>query len=302
MKKLLVALTLGLSLSANASHVMGGVISVFQTSQDSTALSTTLIFDSQGPPTPSMISIERWEMNSQGWYVLDGYITLDAMNPQSHQGATMVQYISDYVNLDSNKYRFIYKNCCWGMLMNATNSNQSEIVISTDYWHIPNNSTPFLDNPLWINVEQNAVNSMKPVWGTYNCFFVNPDSDSVNLYKSELYSSYSNGVFVPQTQTSTNIAASNDSITFVGTNLGSVGYGFQIDDYRAGQLIGVQRIQWTFIVRNSTVGIKEDIVYRNMQYKVYDWYGRYLGTSLGNQKGFLILRYTNGKVEKIFIQ
>ena len=134
----------------------------------------------------------------------------------------------------------------------------------------------------------------------FNCFFTNEDNDSVNLYMTEIYSSYSNGVFVPQAQSSTNVAASNDSITFVGTNLGNVGYGFQIDKYRNGYLLTSQRIQWTFRVVNSTVGIEETVTDGNVEFKVYDWYGRYLGTSLENQKGFLILRYSNGKVEKVF--
>ena len=157
-------------------------------------------------------------------------------------------YVSDYLNLDSNKYRFIYTNCCWGQLNNSSNTSNSEVVISADYWHVPNNSTAFGEMPLWINVEQNAVNSMKPIWGIYNCHFTNPDGDSVNLYMSEIYSSYSNGVFVPQVQSSNNVLADNDSITFVGTNLGSYGYGFQIDKYRNGYLMTTQRIQWTFKV------------------------------------------------------
>jgi hypothetical protein len=52
----------------------------------------------------------------------------------------------------------------------------------------------------------------------------------------------------------------------------------------------------------STIGIEENIANRNMKYEVYDWYGKYMGTTLENQKGFRILRYENGKVEKVFIQ
>jgi hypothetical protein len=215
----------------------------------------------------------------------------------------VVTYVSDYINLDSNKYRFIYKNCCWGTLTNVTNSFSNEVVISSDYWHIPNNSQPYMENPLWVNVEQNSVNTMKPVWGVFNCFFANPDVDSVSIEKSEIYSSYSNGVFVPATQSSSNVLASNDSITFVGTNLGPTGYGFEIKDYRNGVKIGVQRIQWTFRVITSTLNIEEDIVYRDMEYKVYDWGGRYMGSNIKTLNGGLyIVRYNNGNVKKVFIQ
>jgi len=182
----------------------------------------------------------------------------------------------------------------------------SDVVISADYWHVPNNTTPFMEQPLWINVQSNAVNSMKPVWGLYNCHFTNPNpGDSVNLHLTELYSSYSNGVFVPQVQTSTNVLANNDSITFVGTNLGSVGYGFQIDKYRNGYLMTTQRIQWTFKVVNSTVDIEElEVNHKSKRYKVYDMDGRFLGTSMRNLKHgqIYIVRYDAGYSEKIMIQ
>jgi len=89
------------------------------------------------------------------------------------------------------------------------------------------------------------------------------------------------------------------SITFVSSTLGPVGNGFQIDGYQNGNLVTVQRIQWTFRVVASTIGLEENTL-EELTYEVYDWYGRYLGTSLENKKGFLILRYNNGKVEKVF--
>jgi len=51
----------------------------------------------------------------------------------------------------------------------------------------------------------------------------------------------------------------------------------------------------------STVGIEENIVDRDTQYSVYDWYGCYMGNSLEGLKGFYIVRYSNGKIEKVFI-
>ena len=302
MKKLLVLLALALGLNVSASHLLGGMVTVAQTSQDSTSIGVYLVADAQGI-SPNNISVEKWEMNSVGWYNLVGYVTLAKSSTLSHQGTNVHTYISDYLDLDSNKYRFIYKNCCWGGLSNSSSSFSSDFIISADYWHIPNNSLSYAENPLWVNVQKDSVNIMKPVWGNYNCFLSQLDNDSVNFYRTELYSGYANGVFVPQTgQSQSNTGATNDSIIFVSSILGQFGTGFQIDEYRNGQLIGVQRIQWTFRVVNSTLDIKENIVDRDTQYEVYDWYGRYLDTSLENQKGFLILRYSNGKVEKIFVQ
>ena len=300
MKKFVFLLSLLLTtFVTKASHVMGGIIQVAQTSYDSTSIGLYIVSESF-PSMPSSISVQRWEMNSQGWYDYDGNITLDKVNSNTHQGYNTTMYVSDYLNLDSNKYRFIYTNCCWGQLNNSSNTSNSEVVISADYWHVPNNSTAFGEMPLWINVEQNAVNSMKPIWGIFNCHFTNPDGDSVNLYMSEIYSSYSNGVFVPQVQSSNNVLADNDSITFVGTNLGSYGYGFQIDKYRNGYLMTTQRIQWTFKVVLSTLGIEENDIEKGVL-GIWDWQGRYLGKHINDiNSGLYVIRYNDGSSEKIF--
>jgi hypothetical protein len=299
MKKLIVLVALAVSLTASASHLLGGMVAVAQTSQDSTSVGVFLITDPQGI-TPNIIYVEKWEMNSQGWYVQNGTIALDKYNTNSHHGFDVINYGSDYLNLDSNKYRFIYKNCCWGMLSNSSNSFSSEFVISADYWHIPNNSTPFAESILNINAQKDTLNTVKPVWGIFNCLLSQFDNDSVNVTQSDLYSGYANGVFVPQVHTPLNMHVSNDSISWSPTMLGSFGTGFQIDEYRNNQLIGTQRIQWTFRVVNSRMSIEENVTDRDTKYKLYDWNGRYLGNTLEGQKGFLILQYTNGKTEKIF--
>jgi len=299
MKKLMVLVALAVSLTASASHLLGGMIAVAQTSQDSTSIGVFLIADTQGI-TPNTIYVEKWEMNSQGWYVQNGTVALTKFNTNSHHGFDVINYGSAYLNLDSNKYRFIYENCCWGMLSNSSNSFSSEFVISADYWHIPNNSTPFAESILNINAQKDTLNTVKPVWGNINCLLSQFDNDSVNVTQSDLYSGYANGVFVPQVHTQLNMHVSNDSISWTPTMLGNFGSGFQIDEYRNNQLIGTQRIQWTFRVVASRMSIEESIINSNVEFKVYDWYGRYLGNTLENQKGFLILRYTNGKTEKIF--
>jgi hypothetical protein len=302
MKKLLVLLALALGLNVSASHLLGGMITVAQTSQDSTSIGVYLLTDPQGISGPNTIYVEKWEMNSQGWYVQNGTVALDKSSTLSHQGMNVNTYVSDYLDLDSNKYRFIYKNCCWGMLSNSSNSFSSEFIISADYWHIPNNSLPYAENPLIVNVQKDTLNTMKPIWGNYNCFLSQLDNDSVNVTQSDLYSGYANGVFVPQVYTALNMHVSNDSVSWTPTTLGNFGTGFEIAEYRNGAKIGIQRIQWTFRVLSNTVSIEESIVDRDTQYSVYDWYGRYMGNSLEGLKGFYIVRYNNNKVEKIFIQ
>ena len=300
MKRLMILVALVVSLTANASQLLGGMVTVAQTSQDSTSIGVYLLTDPQGIAGPNTIYVEKWEMNSQGWYVQNGTVALDKSSTLSHQGFNVNTYVSDYLDLDSNKYRFIYKNCCWGMLSNSSNSFSSEFIISADYWHIPNNSLPYAENPLIVNLQKDTLNTMKPIWGNYNCFLSQLDNDSVNVTQSDLYSGYANGTFVPQVHTALNMYVSNDSISWTPTTLGNYGTGFEIAEYRNGDKIGIQRIQWTFRVLTSTISIEENILDLTTEYRVYDWNGRYLGNTLEGQNGFLILRYSNGKVEKIF--
>jgi hypothetical protein len=53
------------------------------------------------------------------------------------------------------------------------------------------------------------------------------------------------------------------------------------------------------LVINSTIGLEENIADCNTQYSVYDWYGRYMGASLEGLKGLFVIRYSNGKAEKV---
>jgi len=301
MKKLLLLLTLTLSLTVNASHIVGGMVTVAQTSQDSTNVGVYLVTDPQGI-SPNTIYVEKWEMDSQGWYVQNGTITLTKSSTTSHQGMNVHTYISDYLDLDSNKYRFIYENCCWGMLSNSSNSFSSEFVISADYWHIPNNSLPFAENPLWVNVQKDTLNTMKPMWGIYNCFLSQFDTDSVNITQSDLYSGYANGTFVPQTHTQIPLYVSNDSISWTPTTLGNFGTGFEIAEYRNGDKIGIQRIQWTFRVLSSTIGIEENVSDLNTSYEVYDWTGKFIGKDVNWEElnGLYIIKHSNGTIEKIY--
>src|SRR6056300_959793 len=227
MKRLMVLVALAVSLTVNASRLLGGMVTVAQTSQDSTSVGVYLLTDPQGISGPNTIYVEKWEMNYQGWYVQNGTVALDKSATLSHQGMNVITYISNYLDLDSNKYRFIYKNCCWGMLNNSSNSFSSEFVISADYWHIPNNSTPFAGVPLLINQQVNTLNTMKPIWGVINYFMNEVDGDSVNVTQSDLYSSYSNGTFVSQTYTPLNLQVSNDSISWTPSSLGKYATGFE---------------------------------------------------------------------------
>lgn len=297
MRKILTILALVASFSVQASHILGGMLVVSQTSRDSTTIGAYFIMDQQGIEIPAKQYVSQYELVN-GFYNYTGSIELSNPITSIHQGAYLVQYSSDYLDLDSNKYRFVASHCCWGFLNNSSNSWTSDLVISVDYWHIPNNSTPYMENPMWINMQKDSVNTMKPIWGVFNCFFSQIESDSVNFYQGDLYSGYANGVFVPQVQSPSNMIVNNDSICFVSSTLGRVGNGFIIDEYRNGQLIGTQRIQWTFIVRSSTLNIEESQIKKEIIGK-WDWHGRQV-KALEPHK-FYVIRYDDGSFEKVFI-
>lgn len=306
MKKLLLLLgVILLHFTSSASHLLGGIVGVFQTSSDSTTIGVALISDAQGLPMPTSIVVEKWEMNSVGWYVQNGTVTLtQAASPMTFQGQTLNNYTSQYLDLDSNKYRFIYRNCCWGIINNSSNSFNSEFIISADYWHMPYNSTPYARVPLLINQQVGIRNTMSPVWG-WNAFLNNADTwDIVTLSQTDLHMGYANGVFVPQNYTQLSMHVDNDSISWIPSSVGNYSTGFEISDYRPGfGVIGTQRIQWTFKVVQSTVGIEEDEL--PIVYDVYDWYGNliYHGEDIPyyQMNGLYILKFNN-TFEKIYVQ
>jgi hypothetical protein len=71
MKKLLVLVALVAGFTASASHLLGGMVTVAQTSYDSTSVGVYLLADPSGISSPNTINVEKWEMNSVGWYVTE---------------------------------------------------------------------------------------------------------------------------------------------------------------------------------------------------------------------------------------
>ena len=55
MKKLLFILALALGINANASHLLGGMVTVAQTSYDSTSVAVYLVSDAGGITPPSTV-------------------------------------------------------------------------------------------------------------------------------------------------------------------------------------------------------------------------------------------------------
>lgn len=152
-------------------------------------------------------------------------------------------------------------------------------------------------------MQVDSINVMRPMFGIFNCFFTEPDGDSVNLTQTQLYSGYFNGVFtLQQSQSPSNMWVHNDSMTFVSSTIGMVGNGFEIKEYRNGQLLGTQRIQWPFRVVASTVGIDEYVKEKGI-IGIWNWEGDYMSKDIKELKTneLYVIRYSDGSYDKIYL-
>ena len=101
----------------------------------------------------------------------------------------------------------------------------------------------------------------------------------------------------------------NAQLVILGTNINKVGgTTWSITDLTAvGTYRGYLRINGSncnmdfpiTLQVGSTIGIEENINSTELQYLVYDWYGRIVGDKLEGLKGLYVIRYSNGEVEKV---
>ena len=109
-------------------------------------------------------------------------------------------------------------------------------------------------------------------------------------------------MFVPQVQSTTCVAANNDSIIVVTSHFGAHAFGFQIDKYRSGYLLTTQRLQWTFISRLPFINVKENQIEKEVL-GVWDWQGRYIQKDIKGLSSdkFYLIRYNDGSYDKVFL-
>lgn len=101
----------------------------------------------------------------------------------------------------------------------------------------------------------------------------------------------------------------NAQLVILGTNINKVGgTTWSITDltnvgtYRGYLRINGSNCNMDFPITlqvGSTIGIEENINSTELQYLVYDWYGRIVGDKLEGLKGLYVIRYSNGQVEKV---
>jgi hypothetical protein len=387
MKKLLFLSILATSLVANASHLFGGYIQAVQRGYSDTVDITVILFsDPQGLPSPSSITITEWK-SINNFYQQNSTITLASQGSSTWQGVNVTKY-SIYKVLPAGSYRFIYTNCCRSFHTNASSSPNSNITIGLDYKKTApgtfKNSAPLIANFLPIKwVVGDTTTSI--------LFATDFDGDSVRVVMDDAINQHANNTFVPLapfTQLNNygyyNVQG-NGSITWAPNIVGQFATGYKIEEYRNGDLIGVNRVQqiylavtgttpsvpwppvliqhdllngdsvtvnipstnatstslifpkvdvtqtsltsWNLVnlqhgvykgvlrVSNnlsnndyfltlrvvSTIGIEELTV--TPTYEVFDWYGRSLGKNImwSELKGLYVVKYSNGKIEKIYV-
>lgn len=394
MKKLfLLVACVFFTLTASASHLMGGYMQTYQRGNtDTVDLYVTLFTDPQGISQSTIVVNEYKLVNN--FYQSQSSITITSPQTGYFQGMNVSQYHTVLV-LSSGDYRFVYTNCCRGMLSNASSAMNSNFTIGLDYKKTTTpNSSPVLLN--FLPSTWTSGTSSQTMMYTFDM-----DGDSILIEKDDALNQYANATFVPLSPFSqlgnygSYFVSTNGLVSWNPNTQGTFGTGYKISEYRNGSLIGLNRVQqvysvvqgstpmitnpfnmtfntdstvtiehdlvdgdsvyvgftasnitnaqlfiygvpttdmstttwsmsnlqvgtWEGFLRvfngnclvdyplsfevTSTIGIEENIANRNMKYEVYDWYGKYMGTTLENQKGFRILRYENGKVEKVFIQ
>lgn len=253
-KMILCGLMLLMGTSSFASHLLGGYIQTTQRGfTDTVDLVVTLFTDPQGVVNPQTISMEEWKLVN-GFYQSNSNFTLSQQTTTTWQGVNVYVY-SGYRLLSSGDYRFIYTNCCRGMLSNASSAMNSNFTIGMDYKKMPlgtiPNSAPIIMNPLPIKwVTGDTAQSI--------LFAVDLDGDSVMIEKDDAINQHLNNTFVPLAPFNQLYnygyydVMPNGTITWGPTVNGTFGTGYKVSEFRNGSLIGMNRIQQVYITQSGS--------------------------------------------------
>ena len=244
-------LALALGLNASASHLLGGYIQTVQRGySDTVDVVVTLFTDPQGIANPTSISLQELKMIN-GFYQSNTTFTVTQQSATTWQGVNAYVYTGVRV-LTAGDYRFIYTNCCRGMLTNASSAMNSNFTIALDYKKTAQgttpNSAPIIVNPLPINwVVNDTAQSI--------LFAVDFDGDSVMVEKDDAINQHANNTFVPLAPFSQlgnygfYYVDVNGTVTWAPTTAGTFGTGYKVTEFRNGSVIGVNRIQQVYITQ-----------------------------------------------------
>ena len=252
MKKFLIGLFVILTtITANASHLLGGYIQVIQVgTSDTLNVSAVLFSDPQGIGLPQTLILNEYKLVN-GFYQTTSNVSMTQTTTGTWQGVNVAMWSATIIRT-AGDYRWIYTNCCRGIHTNASSAMNSNFTMGLDYQKssVPNTS-PILMNFLPVNwVVGDTAQSI--------LFAVDPDGDSVMIEKDDALNQYANGTFVPLSPFSQlgNYGMYNvntdGTIEWAPSQLGQFATGFKVSEYRNGSLIGVNRIQQVFLTQNGS--------------------------------------------------
>lgn len=302
MRKFLLSMLMTMvSLTSFASHLLGGYMQIYQHGfSDTVDVYVVLFSDPQGISSPQTITLNEYKL-SNGFYQTNGNLSITKTATGYWQGVNVDTYLTT-TTLSSGDYRFIYTNCCRGMLTNASSSMNSNFTIGLDYkktsqGSVPN-SSPFLLNFLPSN------------WSVGNpsqilLYSFDPDGDSISVEMDDALNQYANGTFVPVapfnqlSNYGTYNVLPNGLIQWGPTTQGVYGTGYKVSEYRNGQLIGVNRIQQVYhVVNGSTPNIVSpfNMTFNNdstvtINHDLLDGDSTYVGFTSSNAVGCKMLIY-----------
>jgi len=249
-KMILCGLMLLMGTSSFASHLMGGYIQAVQRNlSDTVDLQVVLYSDPNGIGSPTTLYLNEYKIVN-GVYTTNGNVTLSQTSSTTWQGFNVYVY-NTTITRNTGNYRWVYTNCCRGMLSNASSAMNSNFTIGLDYRKtsvgVPN-SAPILLNQLpmkWV------VNDTTQTF----IFAYDVDGDSVIVEKDDALNQYSTtGTFVPLSPFNqldnygTYYVDVSGLVIWGPTSSGVYGTGYKISEYRNGTLIGVNRIQQVYSV------------------------------------------------------
>jgi hypothetical protein len=252
MKKFLIGLFVILTtITANASHLLGGYIQVIQVgTSDTLNVSAVLFSDPQGIGLPQTLILNEYKLVN-GFYQTTSNVSMTQTTTGTWQGVNVAMWSATIIRT-AGDYRWIYTNCCRGIHTNASSAMNSNFTMGLDYQKssVPNTS-PILMNFLPVNwVVGDTAQSI--------LFAVDPDGDSVVVEMDDALNQYANGTFVPLSPFSQlgNYGMYNvdtdGTIEWSPSQLGQFATGFKVSEYRNGSLIGVNRIQQVFLTQNGS--------------------------------------------------
>jgi len=252
MKKLfLLVACVFFTLTTSASHLMGGYMQTYQRGNtDTVDLYVTLFTDPQGISQSTIVVNEYKLVNN--FYQSQSSITITSPQTGYFQGMNVSQYHTVLV-LSSGDYRFVYTNCCRGLLSNASSAMNSNFTIGLDYKKTTTpNSSPVLLN--FLPSTWTSGTSSQTMMYTFDM-----DGDSILIEKDDALNQYANATFVPLSPFSqlgnygSYFVTGNGLVSWNPNTQGTFGTGYKISEYRNGSLIGLNRVQQVYsVVQGST--------------------------------------------------